>query len=287
MKAKSILKYVFGLLLVALLIAPVFVLLYISNLEQTQYQPVSNEVQLVERSYGEPIQVVRMDIREQVVLSGQVVSTDVIYEELELEKPYDLRLRISYGDYLAEGDLIGYYHGEEVLSKSTGIVSSINTSSGYIEMKDLNSLALECRVDEITLNILKRQSLQLTDKDGNGFQIAKIDPFPDANGLTRVLLTFDNKALYYGQNLSGLSLNTGRVYNDCLAVSSRCVYSKDGGNTYYVRTVESDGTVLEEKEVELGAVVGSFTCITGVNEGTWCDSGYRAVAESGGAYAGT
>ena len=278
---KTLAKIIVVLLFVALIVAPVGALYYISVLEQAQYLPQEEQIMLEELAYGSICQIMRMDMSERITLSGTVVSTKVIYEELEMENVSRLRLLISSGQVLQVGDLIGYLDGQEVRATKTGIIRSINRgSNAYIELWSLDDLAIECYVDDVQLKILKRGSLDLTDGDGNQYTVSKIDEIRVGSDLTRVLLTSETAQLIYGKKMESTSFNTGRVYPDCLVVPTNCVYSYNGGQTYYVRLVDKDGVVLGEQEVEVGFSMNGYICITdGAEDGQLCDSGYKTIAE--------
>ena len=280
MFGKAITKIIVALLFVALMVAPIGALYYISALEQEQYQPQEQQIVLEELSYGSPTSILRMDMTERITFSGTVVSTKVIYEELELENISQLRLLISAGQALQAGDLIGYLDGQEVRATKTGIIRSINRGSdAYIELWSLEDLAIECYVDDVQLKVLKRGSLKLTDPDGNQYTVTHIDEIRVGSDLTRVLLTSETATLIYGKNMGNMSFNTGRVYPDCLVVQANCVYTYNGTD-YYVRLVDMDGVVLGEAQVELGFSMNGYICITdGAEEGQLCDSGYKAIAE--------
>lgn len=278
---KTISRIIVALLLVALMVAPIGTLYYISALEQEQYLPKQEEqIVLEELAYGESTEILRMDMAERVTLSGTVISTKVIYEELKLENISQLRLLISTGQVLQSGDLIGYLDGQEVRATKTGIIRSINRGSdAYIELWSLEDLAIECYVDDVQLKVLKRGSLDLTDSNGNQYTVAHIDEIRVGSDLTRVLLTSETAELIYGKKMEDINFNTGRVYPDCLVVEASCVYTYNGQD-YYVRLVDRDGVVLGEVQVELGFSMNGYICITdGAEEGQLCDSGYKAIAE--------
>lgn len=277
---KTFSKIIVAVLFVALMVAPIGALYYISVLEQAQYLPQEQQIVLEELAYGSLEQIMRMDMAERITLSGTVVSTKVIYEELELENISRLRLLISTGQVLQAGDLVGYLDGQEIRATKTGIIRSINRGSdAYIELWSLDDLAIECYVDDVQLKVLKRGSLNLTDADGNQYTVAHIDEIRVGSDLTRVLLTSETAELIYGKKMEATDFNTGRVYPDCLVVPTSCVYSYNGQD-YYVRIVDKDGVVLGEQEVEVGFSMNGYICITdGAEDGQLCDSGYKAIAE--------
>ncbi len=273
-------KIIMALLLIASAVAPIGALYYVSLLEQAQYQPQDSDITLKELAYGSICDISRMDMEEQITLSGTIISTGVIYEELDMDNISNLRLLVSAGQALHEGDLIGYLEGREIRATKTGIIRSINRGGdAYIELWSLDNLAIECYVDDTQLNVLKRSNLDLTDSDGNKYVVDQIDDIRIGNDLTRVLITSESAPLVYGKKITDAKLTTGRVYPDCLIVKSNCVYSYNGEN-YYVRLVDSKGVVLGEAQVEVGFSLDGYTCIiSGAEEGQLCDSGFKAIAE--------
>lgn len=286
-KRKKVTVGVTVAILALVLLAPVGGLFYLSNLEQAQYAPTKEVVHLEEQSYGVPVMITRTDVEEVVTVSGRMVSTRILYEELNLDEPYALRLQVETGDILLEGDCIGLYHGREIKARQTGMIRQIHLGSeAYLELWSLEDLALECYVTEKQYTRLQQENLVLKDSENREYTVLRMNPIPEADGTYKILLQPGEKTYLYGQSVSNLKLRTGTVYRNCLTVESRCVYSRDGGSTWYVRLVEKDGTVLGEQEVEVGFSQGGLTCISGVEEGRYCDSGYKSAAEREGAYAG-
>ena len=77
-----------------------------------------------------------------------------------------------------------------------------------------------------------------------------------------------------------LAIYTGRVYNGTLVLPEDCVYQKEDQEDapWYVRQVTEDGFLIGEQEVQVGYSDGEYVCVTGVEEGAWFDSGYKAIA---------
>ena len=61
-----------------------------------------------------------------------------------------------------------------------------------------------------------------------------------------------------------------------------CVYTPTGSDKKYVREVDEFGKYLQEVEVTTGYSNGEYICVSGIEEGAFCDSGYKAVVESQG-----
>ena len=64
------------------------------------------------------------------------------------------------------------------------------------------------------------------------------------------------------------------VYSEVLVVNKNCVYKK--GNSYYVRVLDENGYYINEQEVKVSLETEEYMAISGVEEGTICDSGYKA-----------
>ncbi|MBR5136634.1 MAG: hypothetical protein IKV30_01240 [Clostridia bacterium] len=266
--------------MLALFTMPVYVLYYVSLMEQAQYDMPRNDVQLKEMSYGVPSQVIYKDFYEKITLAGTVISTDVVYEELEIPQGADFRLRVSVSQVVVAGDIIGYCNGEPVIASSNGVVKSINLGTyPYIELYDIDKLVIECYVDDDTLKVLNRKVLDLIDENGNNYDVIRVDDIKINGNKTRVLISCENNGLSYGQVINNMELNTGRVYTNSTMVLSKCIYSLDGGNTHYVRLVDSEGNFIKEQSVEIGFSTGMYTIVSGVEVGQYCDSAYKAVVE--------
>lgn len=273
---KTILTVLFCIILIAILVAPVGILYYISEDEQAQYQP--DFIPAVEEmAYGEIVDIRRRDMSETITLSGSVVSVSDFFVELEVKDPYALRFMVSVGDVIHPGDLSAYNGSKEILSEVYGMIREINLGTdSYLRMASLDDLALECYVNQSQRKVLLRSSLELADEDGTTLSFLSADDVYSGDNTTRVLLRYDKEDLCYGQSFENLKLTTGRVYRDALVVEERCVYQKVGAEGYYLRLVDEDGKYLSETEVKLGYSDGTYICVSGVDEGMLCDSGYKA-----------
>lgn len=293
---KRVVKCSVAVFLMILLIAPLFALFHISKLEQAKYGQDIKEgdgVTLVELAYGEIFEVMQDDIYETIHLSGQVISTGYIYQELKLDSPYLLRLWVHSGDYLRKGDIIGMYKGKKILASMDGIISNISMSSEcYIEYYDMDKLAFECYVTEDMRRVLERESLALTNADnGTAYEVIRLEDVPTVptdERLYRVLISATEEgSFFFGETIGDISMHTGRVYPNSIVVNSNCVYTR-GDEQYYVRLINpDDGTFIKEVPVKIGETVEGYTCVSGVEPGQFCDAGYKAVVESGGANEGT
>ena len=278
-------KVFLALLFLCLLAAPVVLLFLISEREQQQYRQAT-EIVLKDFAYGEICEVVRRDVEEEITVSGEVVSTEVVFIELNSYLyPYNIRLLVEPGEKLTVGDTIGYYQEEPILSDQTGIVKSVSIGTdSYILLESLENLALavECSNENI-LDCFLGENVRMTTAEGAVFSVERVDDVKNKNGNTTVLLSCENQALTYGKQYASLRLQTGRVFPQALVVEKTCVYTLAGTEKQYVRRVDSNGEFMEEVEVSLGYSAGSFVCVSGIPEGSFCDGGYKAVIEGGGA----
>lgn len=267
------------LLLLALLIAPVGALWMISLQEQAQYlvQPVPVVEEL---AYGEILSVRRMEIRETVELSGTVVSIEEFFMELPCKNPYALRFMVSVGDVIHSGDLIAYEGEKALYSTADGLIGEISLGEEpYLRLHALQALALECEISQAQRKLFSRSDLALQDENGIPLELLELGEICTANGSIRLLLRYELPGLTYGQQLSSLTLYTGRVYSQTLAVEKRCVYQKNEDDASYLRLVDEAGHFLGEAEVLTGYANEDYICVSGVEEGTLCDGGYGAVWE--------
>lgn len=268
----------------ALFLAPVGILWKISQAEQQQYLPASDVV-LEDLAYGEIKQITRMDIPETITVSGNVVSTATEFMELgKIKDTSYLRMVIENGQIVQEGDVIAYNNGEPILADKSGIVKSYQLGAdSYVWLQSLADLALRIEVSEDSvLSTLQQEGIALTDADGVVYRVLEIEPTMTQAGNAVVLLRCEGKPLVYGQRYENLTLQTGRVFQQALVVEKDCVYTPAGSDKTYIREVDAYGKYLQEVEVKTGYRNADFICVSGVREGTFCDSGYKAVVESRG-----
>lgn len=278
------LKILVGLVLAVLFLLPVGALVIISQMEQAQYVTAEDE-QLQDMAYGKVCQVLRIDVEEYVEVSGSVISTKVSFMELkQYKEPYNIRFIVNVGDVVGAGDVIGYYQGKEVCSEVTGQIQMIDLGGEpYIMFEAFDNLAIEIAcTDDYLLSVFQRSNAELTSPEGVIYRVLKVDKASSAMGATKVWIAPEGgSSLIYGALMEDLRLYTGRVFPQSLMIEKACVYSYPGSEVKYVRTVDRNGVFLSEVEVEVGFENGDYVSVSGVEEGTFCDSGYKAIVESG------
>ena len=280
---KKFLHAIVFLLFLGLLFAPIVGIYFLTELEIQQYSEVYVPP-VVQKSYGSPMPVVRMDMREFISVSGDYVSTETFFMELpELKNTYSARFLVETGDYIEEGMLIGYTEDgkKEIRATDAGIVCEIHIgNTSYIRMERNEVLALRCSVKEELINILERNKLSLTDKDGQYVALLEVEKTMNSFGERFVYLKLPSGV--YGGEEKDLLLYTGKVYTGALVAPSKCLFRLPGDEkTWYVRTVDEEGNALENVRVSTGFSDGEYTCITGLKEGELLDSGYAAIHGEG------
>lgn len=277
---KGLFTCVFWLLIIALMVAPLGLIYEISQAEMDLYQTPEAPV-LREVSIGDVVQATRADVAEYVTVSGSFTSDSYVYQELDYWYPSEIRWYVGVGDEVQEGQSMGYYRGEDVTAQTTGIVAEINSysSDAYVRIQLFTPVEFECRVDDRTLSVLKR-SENLTTAEGEAVTLVFASSRKNADGTTNVRLSIESENYTFGQSLEELRLMTGRVYYGTMVLPADCVYQKNPGEEepWYVRQVTAQGLYMTEIEVEIGYSNGDMVCVSGISEGTFYDSGYKAVA---------
>lgn len=277
---KSLFVGLFWLLIIALMIAPLGLIYQISNAEMAQYATPSAPV-LREVAIGGIAQAYRTDVHEYVTLSGSFTSDAYAYMELEYKNPSIIRWQVYTGTEVQEGDVLGTYKGEEILSTQTGILVENNAYSAdpYLRFQLFTPVEFSCRVEDRTLSILKRNDT-LTTEDGETVQLVFASRQKNPDGTTNVRLSIDTDRYTFGQALNELRILSGRVYQKTLVLPAACVYQKNVGEDepWYARQVTEDGIFVREREVKVGYSNGDVICVTGVEEGEYFDTGYKAIA---------
>lgn len=278
---KVLINWLFWLLILALMTAPLGLIWMISRQEMAQYTAPEAPV-LQEVSIGSPATATRQDVAECITVNGQFTSFSWAFQELDQRRPDQIRWLVNVGDEIQEGQVIGTYNGEDVTAEHTGILLDRNSYSGdaYLRYQLFTPVVLSCRVDDRVLAVLKL-SEGLTTEDGETVSLVFSSSQKNADRTTDVRLQIESDRYRFGEELDNLRILTGRVYQNVMVLPSSCVYQKDQGEDqpWYVRQVTENGLFLSELEVKPGYSDGDLICISGISEGGWYDTGYKAVAE--------
>lgn len=277
---KRILSGVFWLLIAALMAAPLVLIWQISQKEMEAYAAPTAPV-LRETSIGGIAVAYRTDVQEFVTLSGSVSSSTYSYMELEQENVGAIRWYVSIGDEVQEGQTIGSCFGEPVTAVATGTLVGMDTASSdpYLRIQLYTPVELHCTVNDRVLSVLKRAE-ELMTEEGFSLSLLYASKQKDANGMTQVRLALNTDRYTYGQQITGLDVYTGMVYGKVLVLPSECVYQKKNGSPdqWYVRQVTEEGIFIREIQVEISYDNGDTVCVTNVEEGTYYDTGYKAIS---------
>lgn len=272
---RKILKVLFWVLIFALLVLPLGLINQISTAEMEEYSPADSPV-IRQSAIGTPVQAVRTDLKLYVTVSGTFTSADVAFMELPYEEPYSIRWIISHGDEIQNGQVLGYYNGEEVISTVDGIVRTISTSgaNAYIMVACFSPLVLECTVQEDVLDSLKQFRDSLTLSDGSKVTLSYVAKAKNHDGSTNIRLILEREGDAYGTVAENLLVYLGGGYPNVLVLPANCVYQKNDG-LWYARQVTEDGLLIGERQVSVSYSNGSVAIVGGIEEGQWFDSGYK------------
>ena len=271
----------FWLLILALLLAPLGLIFQISRSELAEYQTPERPV-LQQAAVGGIAMATRTSVDEYVTVSGTFTSETYVYVEMEFENPSRIRWEVSTGSEVQEGQVLGYLDDEPIVSTVTGILTSIHLNAGdsYLKFRLFAPVVLSCRVDERTLSALEKRAESLITLKGEKVTLLFASQQKNPDGTINVRLSVDTDRYTYGEVLEGLKIQTGRSYQGVVVLPLDCVYQKVQGDAYpwYVRQVTEDGIFVQEVEVEIGYISGNQVCVNGIAEGTYYDTGYKAVA---------
>lgn len=280
---KKLIQGLFWILILALLIAPLGILYQISAREMKAYEPPIPPA-LKQTAYGELMQAHRWDVSDYLTVSGTWISEEEINQDLNCWNPWVIRWRVEPGAEIHAGQVLGSYLGKDVVAKHDGILLEINASSGenaYLRIRGLEATVLECRLDQNDM-IKLIGAIDLRTQQGNAAEVTDTARVPDENDTYAVRLRIAGAEHVHGETEKNLILMTGQIYRDALVLDESCVYQKQPGadQPWYALQVQADGTLLGETEVTVGFRVGNLVCVSGVPEGAWFDSGYKAIVQS-------
>ena len=281
---KFSIRFVFVLVILALLAAPLYLIHRISADEIQNYN-TPEQLVFVESAFGQPIQATREDVAEKIHVSGVFVPVESYDMELKGWGLDQIRWSVDPGAEVTEGQVLGLLRDSEIQSPVNGIVVSLNNygNKPYVRFRLVEPIQLECHVDQQTLEDLQA-SQALSTKAGEAVQLESVSITRDLEGLTTVRLSIDSERYVCGQGVSELELNTGVVFQKTLVLPVSCVYQKTPGEEepWYAREVTKDGALVGEIEVKPGYTDGKKICVTGAVEGHYYDSGYGAFTTTGG-----
>lgn len=275
---KKALAVVFWLLILALLVAPIGLIVQISREEMQEFATPDPPV-LQEMSIGGIYMATRASVSESFQVSGTFVSGADGYMELDYETVKDARWNVSVGSEVQEGMVIGTVSGQQILATMDGIVKQMHISQGdcFVKLELFAPVLLQTRVDKATLSILRNSRKLTVGKEEAKVSLAFASRQQNSDGTFNVLIAIDSDEYTYGQVVSALHIKTGRTFDNVVSISNRCVYQK-GGSQWYARQVSKDGIFIKEVEVEVLYQDEFNAFVAGINDGEYFDSGYQIIA---------
>lgn len=162
--------------------------------------------------------------------------------------------------------------GQKIIkAPCNGIVESVDTGN-RIRVLSFDKLQLVTNIPIDKLNYIK-ESKSLSFNENEKLTVREISNIAQGNKV-KVVFDIDSKSYMYGEELPDIKIYTDKVYSEVLVVNKNCVYKK--GNSYYVRVLDENGYYINEQEVKVSLETEEYMAISGVEEGTICDSGYKA-----------
>lgn len=266
-KKNTIFKLTVITVILLLFLAPIIILYKLSGSEKKSYiQDTYYEYK--EAAYGEPIRVTRADIEYYVTTDGVISSSE--YITIDIKDIESDNILVQLGNEIYKDKEITT--GQKIIkAPCNGIVESVDTGN-RIRVLSFDKLQLVTNIPIDKLNYIK-ESKSLSFNENEKLTVREISNIAQDNKV-KVVFDIDSKSYMYGEELPDIKIYTDTVYSEVLVVNKNCVYKK--GNSYYVRVLDENGYYINEQEVKVSLETEEYMAISGVEEGTICDSGYKA-----------
>ncbi len=266
-KKNTIFKLTVITVILLLFLAPIIILYKLSGSEKKSYiQDTYYEYK--EAAYGEPIRVTRADIEYYVTTDGVISSSE--YITIDIKDIESDNILVQPGNEIYKDKEITT--GQKIIkAPCKGIVESVDTGN-RIRVLSFDKLQLVTNIPIDKLNYIK-ESKSLSFNENEKLTVREISNIAQDNKV-KVVFDIDSKSYMYGEELPDIKIYTDKVYSEVLVVNKNCVYKK--GNSYYVRVLDENGYYINEQEVKVSLETEEYMAISGVEEGTICDSGYKA-----------
>lgn len=278
-KSKKVMVGLFWLLIIGIMVAPLGLIYQISRDEMEKYE-VPDPPKLNQTAFGTIKRASTMDVEEYVTLQGVFTSSTYADMELSGRKMEEIRWSVASGQEVQEGQSLGTYQGKEILSTISGTISNMSLYGAhpYIRFQLYTPVEFRCSVDKKILKVLQT-STDLKTEEGEAVKLLFASRKCNADGTTDVTLSIDTERFIFGQEISNLKILTGRIYRNTLVLPAECLYQKFPGedSPWYAREVQENGVLIAEREVKIGYSNGEIVCVSGIEEGTYYDAGYKAV----------
>lgn len=256
-----------AILLALLYISPILFLIIQSKEEMKAYE--CEDIEVEEKAYGELCQVVRQDVESNISLNVKGVSTKTKIIEISSG---NCVWNVEKGEEVIKGECIGKVNSKKIKCKYNGIIKEVKDK--YVRIELINDICYETYVDPKDIEYFTGK---LKDEQGNEIKNVSISNI-QKDGKIRIVFGIKNRNIQYGEKIEDMVLYNGEIYKNALTIKTKCVKQKED-NKYYVRVVDEEGNYLGEQEVQLGYEYKGYVCVTGVEEGEWCDGGYYQFEE--------
>lgn len=240
-------------------ILPLIIICVISLNEVNNYK--TTNIDYEEHAYGEVCPVERRDIKENITISVTAVSNSKATMSSR-----DTNWMVKEGEEIFKGQTIGKKENTIIKSKENGIVDIVNKN--YIVINTDNDIVWE---GEVPVNDMSYFREKLYGKKGKKIKVVSISNVMKHN-MVRIRFKSQNEKLFIGEQKHNYKLYTGRVMKKVLVVNKKCLVKRK--DKYYVRVTDERGIYLYEQEVKVGYHYKNFVCVTNIEEGTYCDTGF-------------
>ena len=218
-------------------------------------------------------------IKTSLTTSGEIVSGNT--EKISLNTDYSFStMCVEEGDSVTEGQkLIKYTNGTYLqapyncvlISSSLPEKEEICTSSNYVELKSLDSLAMSLQIDESEINkvsIGDEAEIEITSTNeiltGYVTQISEVGTYSTSGSTFSAIVSFENN----GNLKIGMSASCTIILEEAenaLTIPLEALQTDDEQNNY-VTVINDDGTSTKQ-EVEIGIQNDAYVqIVSGLSE---------------------
>ena len=276
--SRKVLVVIGGMLLLAVLVAPLSLVLYMSETGMREEQ-LPPPPRLLEESYGNvrPVRVMLQNVQEAVLVSGVFVGCENAFQELEYKDPENIRWIVSAGQEIRAGQILGYYEGEMIIAQYDGILKAQNTrtSHAYLQYELFYPIELQSKIHWEDAQKLQNAGELYADENIGFVQLTYVSSVRNPDGTVDVRLALPDSEYTYGQQITNLPIYTGQELKYQMVLPVDCIYQKVEGEDqpWYVYQMTQQGEPIGEIEVELGYTNGQIVCINQLEMATY----YRRI----------
>lgn len=265
-------KKIFFSMILILLFVPIIMIYGLYVEESKEYKLEDEKKEYYETAIGDICVVERRNLEECYVVKAKVVSGKKEIIKLLNTENYVV---VNKGDEIVKNQTIAYTsEGDEI--KSPFNAKIIKIYDKYIVAENLDFAVIECSLNKDEYEKIIKEERLYTKSNKRVYIEKKSNLVKE--GMKVLNLNIKGKRYEVGDVIEKFYLYNGKQHSGVLTIDNECVYKKDDGE-YYVRVVNEKGEVIEEKNVGIGYSDGIYTCISGIDENTFCDNGYKKIME--------